>query len=151
MNVRRVTSMLALTSLGLLGAACDSVTEPIDGNGTVVRETRPSDRIDAVRVVNFARQLKGDCNIVTVHVSGNGEAVVSVEAESNLVPYIQTQVQNEVLRISLSAPLRPTQPVVISATRRGRSAESVTSSTPPFTMSGLGCSADMTVRLSSVQ
>jgi hypothetical protein len=89
MSVGRATSLFALT-VGVLGAACDGVTEPIDGNGMVVRETRPSDRIAAVRAVNFARKLNGDCNLVTVHVSGNGGTVVSVEAESNLVPYTQT-------------------------------------------------------------
>lgn len=63
--------------------------EPLRGSGNVITEIRPVSDINAVRLDN-----QGD---LSIHL-GETESLV-VEAEENLMPYIQTDVRNGKLRI----------------------------------------------------
>ena len=64
--------------------------EPLRGSGDVVSEIRPVSGIDSVRLDN-----QGD---LSIHI-GDTESLV-VEAEDNLMPFIQTEVRNGKLHIT---------------------------------------------------
>jgi hypothetical protein len=128
-------------------ASFHALAAPILGNGVIVSVTRPSSGITAVRAYKMAEFLIGDCKLVMVNVSPMSEPSVVIEAESNIVPYIQTDVSGETLVISLSTEIQPTRQIVISAARFGTPPTNVKSSVPPYYMRGLGCASDFTMQV----
>ena len=124
-------------------------TAPLIGNGEVINEQRPGTGITAVRAKGVPDYLIGDCNLLTVKVSPMNEPAILLEAESNLLPYIRTEVQNETLIISVIEKIQPNTQITITAPRLGAPPSTIKSTTPPYFMRGIGCSQDFTMQLQS--
>lgn len=101
---KRALSLVGLAALLLLLSACFPVS--IRGNGKVVTEERSVGNFDSITL-----SIAAD-----VIVAQNGEEAVTVEAEENLMKYIDTTVRGGTLDLAFVAGPRPdirvTKPIV---------------------------------------
>ncbi|CAN5162223.1 hypothetical protein BH11PSE11_BH11PSE11_17770 [soil metagenome] len=132
--------LIATSSHNALGA-------PIIGNGEVVSQSRPSGRITAIRAYKMWEVLKSDCNMLTVNILATPISSVVVEAERNIVRYVQTEVLDETLVISLSADIQPTRQIVVSAPYLNSEPSTAKANAPLMTIKTMGCASDFTWQL----
>lgn len=104
MKRRNILAIIALTTIGWTMASCHNYC--IDGNGNAVTESRiPTGDFDEISVAaNFNA-------VVTPYTKDS----ISVEAESNLMPYIITEVSGNrlILRTPTNNCVDPQKPIVI--------------------------------------
>lgn len=93
MNLRHFASLLVATSVGFPSAACSFLTyETIYGDGEPVSEPREVVDFDAVAVA-------GSFAVNVDVVETEAAAQVSIEAQANLQPYIETRVEGGTLEV----------------------------------------------------
>jgi hypothetical protein len=82
----------------------------INGSGSVITEERPTADFSGIKLVAV-----GSLNIEI-----GDTCKLEIEAEDNLTPYIETEVQNGVLKISTgdSVRLQPTKPIIYTLTTK---------------------------------
>lgn len=105
----QVLMMPVLLSVFMLAAPEAQSQEKISGNGSVKKETRDAKR--SFDEISVSGQYK-------VYISQGNAQSIEVEAESNLLPYIQTEIDGDDLRIGTKRGynIRPSKEVVIRIT-----------------------------------
>jgi carbon monoxide dehydrogenase subunit G len=97
-------SLLAiLPGLALIGLAGCEAMNPIPGSGTIVTESRTVQEFSGVRVV-------GAANVVYTVAE---EASCEIEADDNLLPLIETVVEDGTLKIQFAGSLQPTATIQV--------------------------------------
>ena len=98
-----------LVLLITLAAGCVSNVPCVSGSGNVKSETRTVGAFQSI-------DLQGTGNI---YVTQGNESSLRVEAEDNLLPYLQTNVTNGILRVGMNQScVRNTRPINVYATMR---------------------------------
>ena len=122
-----------------------ALASSVPGNGFLLKQVRNGAAFESVRADGIQQFLEGDCNLLTVVVKTSKTHSIRVEAESNLISHIRTNFLGSTLNISLATKIRPTRPILITASRP-RTASKGSASPSPFVMRGLACSADFTLK-----
>lgn len=91
--MKRMKLVTAIFLLGILFSAC----EKKNGNGQITSETRQLESFSKVEIAGA----------YTVYVDHESKSEVRIEAESNLIQYITTEVSNDVLKIDNSQNINP--------------------------------------------
>ncbi|MCF8229394.1 MAG: DUF2807 domain-containing protein [Bacteroidales bacterium] len=92
MKLKAIFPIIGLFLIAMLYTACEKSLRCIDGKGKLVNEDRGSTPFSRVL-------LEGSMNLVVIQDSITN---VTVEAESNLMPYISTRVINNLLTVDLN-------------------------------------------------
>ncbi len=102
------SAALLLTSLPLL-MACNrlwSAIEPISGNGTIVSVARPVQAFDAC-------EFDGAYAVILTQ---GATASLTIETDSNLLPFIKTEIKSGKLLVSSEGNLHPTKDIILHIT-----------------------------------
>jgi hypothetical protein len=91
-------------SLGLIVSAC--IIVGVEGSGNVITETRD--------VSGFSEIVVGGTGVVTVQVTGTES--LSIEAEDNIMPLLETNVANGRLVLDTTRSISPTVDIVYTIT-----------------------------------
>jgi hypothetical protein len=94
---------VALTSALLISGCVQTTTNPSNGSGTMAMETR---NVATFTSIDFA--VPG-----TLHVTQSDAQSVKVEAESNVISNIRTEVSNDILTIDAASPIVTTKPISV--------------------------------------
>ena len=97
----KTTLILMIAAMLLIGTSCEKSVMPVRGNGDVVTETREFPSFD--RVAN-----EGEFEIFIVQ---DEEYSVTIEAESNLIGRIRTNMNGNTLEVESRDNLRPSRPM----------------------------------------
>jgi len=87
-----------------------SSSSSIQGNGSSATETRSANNVAAVRIENRRRVD------MEVDVRVGGASTLTVEGDSNLLPYVHTDLDGDTLRISTDEDLRSGAPIRVLLT-----------------------------------
>lgn len=93
MKTKQILTLVAAIFFGIVFTACDKK----NGNGNITSETRQLDSFSKVEVAGA----------YSVYVNHESKSEVRIEAESNLIQYIRTEVSNGVLIIDNSQNIDP--------------------------------------------
>lgn len=108
MKVQALMMPVLLSACLLVSAAVKS-QQKISGNGSIKKETR--DAKQPFNEISVSGEYK-------VYISQGGSQSIELEAESNLLPYIETEIHGDDLRIRVKRDhsIRPSREVVIRIT-----------------------------------
>ncbi len=95
-----------LIGLTLLVTGCDSGPPPIRGNGQPASESRPVESFEAVSIAGQGR----------IEITIGPAAGVEVEGDQNILPMIETRVQDGTLRIRRTRRVSPRLPLIVRVT-----------------------------------
>ena len=80
----------------ILSSSCIFLNPPVKGNGKVVEEKRKAGKFNQIKV------SRG----MNVYISQGDENLVVVEADENLLDFIETEVENKVLKVTTNTSIR---------------------------------------------
>lgn len=103
----KISTILSLFIAVISLQSCNGISPGKIGNGTVIKEERP--------VSESFSAIKSSAGIDVFLTQGNENAIV-VETDENLQPYVETTVENNVLKIHPTTPIRRSKVLKVHVT-----------------------------------